>query len=53
MNFDPFQRLRDRVEQTPYELRLTDTALVAHELGETGRDEKEIDYESLAAALGE
>ena len=52
-DFDLFQRLLDLVEQTPYELRLSDTALAAHELGETGRDEKEIDRESLATALGE
>lgn len=52
-DFDLFQRLLEIFEQTPYELRLTDTALAAHELGETGRDEREIDYESLARALGE
>ena len=52
-DFDLFQRLLELFEQTPYELRLTDTALIVHELGETGRDEKEIDYESLALALGE
>lgn len=52
-DFDLFQRLLEIFEQTPYELRLTDTALVAHDLGESGRDEKEIDYESLALALGE
>ena len=49
---DLFQRPLDLVEQTPYELRLSDIAVAAHELGETGQDEKEIDYESLAAALG-
>jgi hypothetical protein len=52
-DFDLFQSLLEVFEQTPYELRLTETALLAHELGESGRDEKEIDYESLAAALGE
>jgi hypothetical protein len=52
-DFDLFERLLELFDRTPYELRLSETALVAHELGETGRDEQEIDYESLAAALGE
>ncbi len=52
-DFDFFQRLLEIFDQTPYELRLTDTALIAHELGESGRDEQEIDHESLGLALGE
>ena len=51
-DFDRFLRLLEVVDETPYELRLTETALIAHELGERGADEREIDYESLARALG-
>jgi hypothetical protein len=35
----------------PYELRLTDTALASHELGERGADEPDLDIESLDRAL--
>ncbi|MEZ5155316.1 MAG: hypothetical protein R2718_04305 [Solirubrobacterales bacterium] len=35
----------------PYEMKLTDAALAAHELGESGADESEIDLESLDRAL--
>lgn len=52
-DFDRFLRLLEIADETPYELRLTDTALRAHELGERGADEGEIDHESLARALGE
>jgi hypothetical protein len=53
-DFDLFARYR-RIfgERTPYELRLTDTAIAAHELGESGADEPELDAESLALALSE
>lgn len=53
-DFELFERYR-RIfgERIPYELRLTDTAIAAHELGETGRDEPEIDSESLGFALSE
>jgi hypothetical protein len=52
-DFDRLQRLLEVADLTPYELQLTDTALILHELGERGADEREIDRESLAFALGE
>lgn len=53
-DFDLFVRLLEIFEDgRPYELALTDTALAAHALGESGKDEAEIDYESLSLALGE
>jgi hypothetical protein len=52
-DFELFERLLELFDRTPSELRLTDTALALHELGETGKDEREIDYESLRLALGE
>ena len=52
-DFDRIQRLLEIVDLTPYEFQLTDTALILHELGERGADERDIDRESLALALGE
>jgi hypothetical protein len=52
-DFELFERLLELFDRTPSELRLTETALELHELGETGKDEREIDYESLRLALGE
>jgi len=53
-DFALFERLLEIFEDgVPYELELTETALEAHALAESGRDEDEIDYESLARALGE
>lgn len=53
-DFDLFERLLEIFgDQTPYELKLTDTALAAHRLGERGADERGIDLESLSLAVGE
>ena len=52
-DFELFQHLLEIFDRTPVELRLTDTALAAHALGESGGDEVEIDRESLRLALGE
>ena len=52
-DFELFERLLELFDRTPSELRLTDTALALHELGEAGKDEQEIDYDSLRLALGE
>jgi hypothetical protein len=35
----------------PYEMRVTEMAVAAHEVGERGADETEIDLESLDRAL--
>lgn len=52
-DFDRFQRLLEIFEDSrPYELELTEAALVAHALGERGEDEAEIDLDSLSRALG-
>ncbi len=52
-DFDLFERYRQifAAEQEPYEMRLTSTALAAHEFGETGADESGIDFASLDRAL--
>jgi hypothetical protein len=51
-DFDLFERYRSIfAAREPYELRLTDTALAAHELGERGADEPDLDVESLDRAL--
>jgi hypothetical protein len=51
-DFDLFERYRSIfAAREPYELRLTDTALAAHELGESGADELDLDLESLDRAL--
>ena len=52
-DFELFERLLELFDRMPSELRLTDTALELHDLGETGKDERKIDYESLRLALGE
>jgi hypothetical protein len=52
-DFARFERLLELVDRIPYELELTETALLLHELGERGADERETDYESLSRALGE
>lgn len=53
-DFDLLERYR-RIfgERVPYELRLTDTAIAAHALGERGDDEPDLDTESLDIALAE
>lgn len=53
-DFDLLERYR-RIfgEHEPYEMRLTDTALAAHRLGESGADEPDIDADSLDVALAE
>jgi hypothetical protein len=52
-DFELFERYR-RIfaAREPYEMRLTDTAVAAHELGERGADEADLDLESLDRALG-
>lgn len=52
-DFDLFERYR-RIfgEHEPYEMRLTDAAVAAHALGESGADEPDLDAESLDIALG-
>lgn len=53
-DFELFQRLLAFLgEPEPSELRLTDLELEVHRMGETGRDEPELDHESLTHALGE
>jgi hypothetical protein len=53
-DFDLLQRYRRMFgERVPYDLRLTDTAIAAHTLGERGADEPDLDSESLAIALSE
>jgi hypothetical protein len=51
-DFDLFERYR-RIfaAREPYEMRLTDTAIAAHDLGESGADEPDLDLESLDRAL--
>lgn len=53
-DFELFERYR-RIfgEHEPYEMRLTDTAIAAHQLGEAGADEPDLDTESLDIALAE
>lgn len=51
-DFDLFERYRRMfAERVPYEMRLTDTAIAAHDLGESGADEPDMDTESLDLAL--
>ncbi len=51
-DFDLLERYRRIFAgHEPYEMKLTDVALAAHELGESGADESEIDLESLERAL--
>ncbi len=51
-DFDLFERYR-RIfaAREPYEMRVSDTALAAHELGEHGGDEPDLDLDSLGRAL--
>lgn len=51
-DFDLFERYR-RIfaAREPYEMKISDIALAAHELGERGADEAELDLESLDRAL--
>lgn len=51
-DFDLFEQYR-RIfaQQEPYEMRISATALTAHELGETGADETGLDFDSLDLAL--
>lgn len=51
-DFDLFERYRRIFAvREPYEMRITDTAVAAHELGERGADEPDLDVESLDRAL--
>jgi len=52
-DFDLFRRYR-RIfaAREPYEMRLSDIAVTAHELGERGADEPDLDLDSLDRALG-
>jgi hypothetical protein len=51
-DFDLFEHYR-RIfaQQEPYEMRISATALAAHELGERGADETALDLDSLDLAL--
>lgn len=51
-DFDLFERYR-RIfaAREPYEMRLSETAVAAHELAERGDDEPDLDLESLGRAL--
>ena len=52
-DFDLFERYR-RIfaAREPYEMRVSDIAVAAHELGERGDDEPDLDLDSLDRALG-
>lgn len=51
-DFDLFERYRRIFAlREPYEMRVSDTALAAHELGEHGADEPDLDLKSLDRAL--
>lgn len=51
-DFDLFERYRRIFAvREPYEMRLSDTAVAAHELGERGGDEPDLDLDSLDRAL--
>lgn len=53
-DFVIFQRLLELFgEDQPYELRLTETALAAHRLGETAEDDLDFDYGALGRAIGD
>ena len=51
-DFDLFERYR-RIfaAREPYEMRVSDIAVAAHELGERGADEPNLDLDSLDRAL--
>lgn len=49
---DLFERYRRIFAgREPYEMHVSDTALAAHELGERGDDEPDLDLDSLDRAL--
>jgi len=51
-DFDLFARYRRIFAvRAPYEMRVSDTAVAAHELGERGDDEPDLDLDSLGRAL--
>ncbi|MGI8779120.1 MAG: hypothetical protein ACR2L8_02925 [Solirubrobacteraceae bacterium] len=51
-DFDLFERYRRIFAvREPYEMRVSDTAVAAHDLGERGIDEPDLDVESLDRAL--
>jgi hypothetical protein len=51
-DFDLFEHYRGIfARQEPYEMRISTTALAAHELGERGSDETDLDLDSLDLAL--
>lgn len=50
-DYDLFERYRRIFGREPYEMRLTDTAIVAHRAGERGGDEAPLDRDSLDRAL--
>jgi hypothetical protein len=51
-DFDLLERYRRIFAgREPYEMKISDVALAAHELGERGVDEADIDFESLDRAL--
>jgi hypothetical protein len=52
-DFELCEHLLELFDRISAELRLTDTAVVLRELGETGNDEQEIDYDSLRLALSD
>ncbi len=51
-DYDLFERYR-RIfaAREPFEMRLTDVAVAAHDLGERGEDEPNVDLDSLDRAL--
>jgi hypothetical protein len=53
-DFELFVRLLDLLgEVRASEMTISETALLAHRLGETGADDPELDVESLRLAIGE
>lgn len=50
-DFELFERYRRIFRREPYEMRLTDAAILAHRAGETGENEGGLDLESLDRAL--
>ena len=51
-DFDLFERYRRIFAvREPYEMRVSDTAVAAHELGERGDDEPDLDFDSIGRAL--
>ena len=50
-DFDLFERYRRVFGREPYEMYVTETAIVAHRAGELGEDETALDFESLHRAF--